>query len=84
MPGESIPALTSFEGDLAANGRRLLGGPDRPHVPLANLFEQLVAAGDDGARLFARRGVLRRLVRVAVYRLVDHVPGPVMGSEQSQ
>ena len=76
--------LDQLECDLAANGGRLLGRPDRPHAPLADLLEQLVAAGDDGAGLFARRGVPRRLVRVAVYGPVDHVTGAIMGSEQSQ
>ena len=49
--------LDEFEGDLAANGGRLLGRPDGPHAPLADLLEQLVAAGDDGAGLFAHRSV---------------------------
>ena len=76
--------LDQFKCYPAANGACLLGRPDRPHAPLANLFEQLVASGDDGARLFARRGVPRRLVRVVVCGSIDHVSGAFMGSEQSQ
>ena len=42
---ESMPALMSLTATLRRTGSRLLGHPDGPHAPFADLFEQLVAAG---------------------------------------
>ena len=41
-----------FQRHLAANRLRLLGDPDRSHTPFADLFKELVTAGDYSAGLF--------------------------------
>ena len=43
---ESMPILISFSATMPAHRGRLLGEVDRAHPPLAEDFEQLVAAGD--------------------------------------
>ena len=45
--------LDELQGHLAPHRLRLLGHPDCAHASLADRFQQLVAAGDDGAGLLA-------------------------------
>ena len=52
--GEDRPGLAPLDADQldrdpALDGLGLVGHPDRAHAPLADLLEQLVAAGDERA-----------------------------------
>jgi hypothetical protein len=76
--------LDELEGDLAADGLRLLGRPDGAHAALADGLQQLVAADDDRARLLAGRheDMVSRELRVGDRGKVEPVAGAVVGAEQ--
>jgi len=63
-PGDNLlrvhPRLDDLQGDLAADGQRLLGDVDDAHAPLADLLHQLVRA--DG-RTWRLRFVVERDIR---------------------
>ena len=73
--------LDELQRHLAADGLGLFGHPHRAHAALADGFQQLVAAGDDGAGLLAGN-VGRRLLREARNWPVQQVPRLVVGAEQ--
>ena len=73
--------LDELQGHLAADRIGLLGHPNRPHPPFANLFQQLVAAGDHDAGR-RRRDKRARLLQAAWNRPVQQVSGPVVGAQQ--
>ena len=74
---ESMPALMTFTATSALDRLGLLGHEDRAHAAFADLFQQLVAAGDDLADL--RGGILvisRRIGRRPAGQLLKRFHGP--------
>src|SRR5258706_576650 len=77
------PRLDELQRDLAPYRLRLLGRPDGSHAPFADLFQQLVTAGDDHAWLLARSPFgVRLAAEVLRGRAVEEAVGLIVGLQQ--